>query len=101
MRVFDSINFSRRVSALFVPIVLSFFALTAAWAQSSTSTILGSVVDAQGGAVSGATVSLINEGTNDQRTATTDSTGGFLIPNLLPGTYTAKVESPGFQAYRK
>lgn len=75
--------------------------VTAAWAQSSTSTILGTVVDGQGGAVSGASVTLINEGTADERAVKTDGAGSFLLPNLQPGTYTARIESPGFQTYRK
>ncbi|MCU1325374.1 MAG: hypothetical protein JWN34_744 [Bryobacterales bacterium] len=101
MRVLKPSRYARRVYSLLLTIVISSIAALSAWAQSSTSTVLGTVVDAQGGAVSGATVTLINEGTNDQRTAATDSTGGFLVPNLLPGTYTAKVESAGFQTYRK
>ena len=101
MRVLKTVNHEKRVTPSFALLALSLFAVGSAWAQSSTSTVLGNVVDAQSGAVSGATVSVTNEGTADQRTVTTDSSGGFLLPNLLPGTYTAKVESPGFQAYRR
>ena len=91
----------RRANALLLRIALSSMLVTAVWAQSSTSTVLGTVVDAQGAAVSGSSVKLINEGTADERAVKTDGTGAFLLPNLLPGTYTARVESPGFQSYRK
>jgi hypothetical protein len=69
--------------------------------QSSTSSVLGSVTDASGSAIVGATVTLVNEGTQDSRTVTTDATGSFLFASILPGTYTARVESEGFQAYER
>jgi hypothetical protein len=74
---------------------------TSAWAQSSTSSVLGTVLDAQGGSVSGAAVTLVSETTNEQRTATTDSTGNFVFTNVQPGTYTARVEGKGFQTYKR
>src|SRR5688500_441938 len=87
--------------ALLVVIAILLALGVPAWPQHSTSTVLGTVVDAQGGTVAGASVALINEGTSDQRTVTSDNSGNFLFPNVLPGTYTAKVESQGFQTYRK
>ena len=72
-----------------------------AGAQSSTSTILGTVVDPTGAAVTGASVTLINEGTADERVVKSDNNGSFVVANLQPGNYTAKVESTGFQIYRK
>jgi len=74
---------------------------TRAWPQSSTSTALGTVVDTQGGAIAGAAVTLINEGTSDERSVRTDGSGNFLFAGMLPGDYTLKVEHPGFQTYRK
>ena len=102
MRVYRSICHYLTTSRVpFILAALWLASATLAWPQSSTSTVLGTVLDAQGGAVSGASVALINEGTGDQRSATTDGTGNFLFPSVPPGTYTAKVESPGFQTYRK
>lgn len=72
-----------------------------AWSQSNSRTILGAVTDPQGNVVAGSAVTLTNEGTGAQRSAVTDQTGNFTFPALLPGSYTAKVESPGFQTYRK
>ena len=101
MQLFQSSDYLRRAKAILVGLVLSTIVATPGWSQSSTSTVLGTVVDAQGSVVPGASVTLINEGTADERAVKTDSTGGFLLPNLQPGTYTAKVESTGFQTYRK
>jgi hypothetical protein len=72
-----------------------------AWSQTQTSTILGTVVDAQKSLIVGATVTLINEGTREQRTAQTDATGAFSLAGVQPGTYTLRVESQGFQAYQR
>lgn len=101
MRAFGQMCHVRTSFAIFILVTLALVSGGPVWSQSSTSTVLGTVVDAQGGAVSGASIALINEGTGNQRSATTDGAGNFLFPSVLPGVYTAKVESPGFQTYRK
>ncbi len=58
-------------------------------AQAVTGTISGTVVDAQGQVVPGATVTVINEATADSRAATSDAQGDFQVTNLQPGRYTA------------
>ena len=69
---------------------------TAALAQ-ATATILGTVKDSSGAVIPGAKVSVVNIGTNDTRTATTDSGGTFRIPALNTGHYNVKVEMRGFK----
>jgi len=70
-------------------------------AQTVTGAISGTVVDASGNAISGATVRLINERTNDARVLTTNESGDFRFPAVLPGTYTVKVEQKGFSAFER
>jgi hypothetical protein len=65
--------------------------------ESASSGIVGQVVDATKGAMPGATVTVINTGTNAQRVVTTDAEGRFSVPNLPPATYTIRVELSGFQ----
>ena len=72
-----------------------------AWAQTITGTISGTVTDPTGQAVAGAAVTLINEGTGDLRSANTDVTGGFVFTAVVPGAYTVKVESKGFQTFQR
>jgi hypothetical protein len=67
-------------------------------AQITTGTVLGTVNDAQGGAIPGATVVLISE-TRGTRSApvVTSATGDFAIPNVTGDTYTVEVTMDGFK----
>src|SRR5438876_8280338 len=70
----------------------------AARAQESASAgIAGQVLDTTRAAVPGATVTVINAGTNAQRVVTSDAEGRFTVPNLPAATYIIRVELPGFQ----
>jgi hypothetical protein len=66
-------------------------------AQTITGVVSGSITDPSGQAVPGANVTLINEATNDRRTAVTDVAGSFVFPAVLPGAYTVGIETKGFQ----
>lgn len=59
-----------------------------AMAQATTGTLKGSVVDPQGAAIAGATVSVKNEATSIVQTTTATSDGLFTVTNLPPGKYT-------------
>src|ERR1700691_2154370 len=76
----------------------NFFAFPAGlWAQGeTTSAIVGQVADASGASLPGATVTITNQDTGLERTATTDASGRFDFPQLKPGPYSVKVEAPGF-----
>ncbi len=63
----------------------------------TTGRITGTVVDAQGGAIPGATVTATSPQLQGARTATTDSTGQYQLPTLPPGKYTVKADLSGFQ----
>src|SRR5205823_319417 len=65
--------------------------------ESASSGIVGQVLDSTRGALPGASVTVINTGTNAQRTAVTDGDGRFSIPNLPPAVYRIHVELSGFQ----
>jgi carboxypeptidase family protein len=66
-------------------------------AQAVTGTILGTVTDATGGVMPGATVTLKHEGTGQTRTIVTDSGGEFTVPALQTGKYTLSAELSGFK----
>ena len=68
-----------------------------AFAQESRGSIAGLVLDTSGGALPGATVSVVNTGTNSRTMAVTNEAGQYAALFLLPGTYTVTVELSGFQ----
>ena len=90
---------SLRSQVAFLPAIL-FFA-GALFGQSSAGTISGRVVDASGGAIAGAHVSVINEVDKTARAYDTASGGDFTFPQLAPGTYTLSIKMPGFKQYEK
>ena len=66
---------------------------------SNTGTVTGVVKDEKGALVPGASVKLVNMGTNAERTANTSSDGVFEITQLVPGNYRLEVEATGFSRY--
>jgi hypothetical protein len=62
----------------------------------ATGSFEGTVADKTGSVISGATVKVTSQGTSAERDAKTDDTGHYLIPLVPIGTYTIRVEAPGF-----
>jgi hypothetical protein len=67
------------------------------WAQNSSSSINGTVVDATGSTVNNAHLTLVNIGTDQERDAVSSSQGFMNFTELTPGTYRLKVSAPGFK----
>jgi len=70
---------------------------SSAFAQGTTGTLTGTVVDAQGSAVPGATVTATEAETAATRTVVSNETGLFRITGLDPGRYTVKIELTSFK----
>src|SRR3954463_310342 len=87
----------RGALALLCAIVLSLLASTGANAQTGTSSVRGTVADAQGNVVVGATVTLTNTETNAARTATTSGEGSYAFEFVQPGNYRVEAEAKGFK----
>src|SRR3989440_2895414 len=89
---------SRVLTALCLLVGLSASVL----AQSTTTGAIGvTVKDPQGAVVPNATVTVHNEETNTDATATTDSEGRARAVQLQPGRYTVTVAAPGFSNYKQ
>jgi len=78
---------------LFLIMVPSPLRLTAQ--DSSTGTIRGIVLDANGGFIPNASVVVVNTATNRRYTVNSDDLGRFAIDLLPPGDYSARVEAQG------
>src|SRR5258706_14734388 len=66
-------------------------------AQETRGTISGTVLDAQGTSVPGASVTVLNLDTNVSNVVTTNSSGYYGASLLLPGNYRVTVELSGFK----
>ncbi len=86
---------TRRLSVVLLSLVVS-LAGTAAHAQYRAS-LQGTVTDAQGGVIPGATVTLVDKETNRTATTVTNENGAYVFNGLAPRPYTLEVELTGFK----
>ncbi|HWF93068.1 MAG TPA: carboxypeptidase regulatory-like domain-containing protein, partial [Terriglobales bacterium] len=84
-----------RFTKVCVLLLCSVFAVQA-FAQNSNSTIKGTVEDASGAVVPGATVDLTNVGTNQTLSTTAKGDGFYVFTNLSPANYKVSVTAQGF-----
>jgi hypothetical protein len=66
------------------------------FAQMSTATVTGIVQDSSKASIPNASVKLINSQTGTENDSTTNRSGGFILPGVIPGAYTLQIERPGF-----
>jgi Carboxypeptidase regulatory-like domain/TonB-dependent Receptor Plug Domain len=83
-----------RCRVLFVFVILATVSVVA---QTFRGTILGTVTDASGAVVAGASISVKNVNTGLERTTQTSADGSYSVPELPLGTYTVTVSQSGFQ----
>ena len=84
--------FSFLLSALII-----FSASSIAVTQQVTTRINGTVKDSAGATVPGAKITVIDAATRDQKTATSNEEGIFVVTDVRPGTYAVTVEAAGFK----
>src|ERR1700733_6500651 len=77
--------------------VFSFVAL----GQTTTGSIVGTVTDPSGAAVTGATITLTSTETGEGHSATTDSSGDSQFVSLTPENYKIDIEGTGFKHYTR
>jgi hypothetical protein len=94
---------SRRRSIFFNATWILAFALATpfAQAQSTGGRIRGTVTDPSGGAVVGATVTLLNEATRVTRDVQTGANGEYIFLEVPVGSYEIDVSSHGFKQYAR
>ncbi len=67
-------------------------------AQTTNGLMTGSITDSTGAYVPGAEISVTNQGTGLARTAVSSGTGGYILPQLPPGTYKLNISKTGFSS---
>ena len=71
-------------------------------AQTTTATVSGSLKDAQGGVIPGATVTLISESRGTRvAPAVSNSAGDYVFANVAADTYTIEVTMSGFKTLKR
>ena len=92
--------FKRRASALLL--IAAALLLVPAGAQAQTTgRILGQVVDAQGAALPGATVTVSSPNLQGVQTQVTDGEGNYRFLSLPPGRYAVKAELASFKTFEQ
>src|SRR5216684_4739601 len=85
-----------RCSAVCLTVLLSFIPSTL-FAQGTAGRILGRVADPSGAVLANVKVTLVNEGTNVSRDATTNSGGDYDFVEVAVGTYRLEFDLKGFK----
>ena len=81
-------------------LAVAMLVFSAATLYAQTGNIAGTITDATGAGVPGATVNATNAATAAVRRATTDNSGTYSIPNLPAGHYDVTVDKTGFSELR-
>lgn len=68
-----------------------------AFAQSTNASLTGFVDDPTKAVISGAQITAINTQTGVKTSTTTNSSGQYVLPGLIPGTYRIEVDKQGFK----
>src|SRR5713101_5549043 len=89
----------RPLTLLLVGLLSSFSAIV--WAQTATTSLRGTVSDAKGAVLPGATVTISDHQTGFSRDAKTDDQGVYQFLQLPPSTYVVTVNAPGFAALKE
>jgi len=92
MKTMRKINYFISSCVLFT---LIGFSSSAAVAQTTTSNIEGTVTDANGAVIAGATVKASGTTLAAERTATTNAEGFYRLAALPAGTYTVSISQAG------
>jgi hypothetical protein len=74
-----------------------FLAAVSAMGQSFYGSIVGTITDSTAASVAGATVTVVNNGTNERKSAQSATDGSYQFLNLNPGNYRLETEQQGFK----
>src|SRR5262245_11255297 len=97
----EEVRVSTKSALLRAALLLHMAAISPIHAQIRSATIIGTVRDSSGAVVAHAGVSITNQETGINASATTTESGQFTFPYLQAGTYTVAVSAPGFVFFKE
>ena len=77
---------------------LLFLTPRVSWSQANSATLHGTVTDATGAMIPGATVTLTHQSTQATMVQTTGTSGDFAFTFVPVGVYTLRIEATGFKS---
>src|SRR5215471_6097566 len=80
-------------------VILIFLSCSVVWGQGSTAQISGTVTDPSGAVLPGVEITATQTDTSVSRTAISNETGGYVLPNLPIGPYRLEASLPGFRSF--
>jgi hypothetical protein len=86
---------------IFIITTSGIFTESAFCQTASTGALIGTIFDATGAVLPGASISLTDQRTNSTQSTTSDKTGDFAFPLLLPGIYEIQIEKAGYALLRR
>jgi hypothetical protein len=90
-----------RLATRLLSFLILLVGLPAALFAQATGTISGTVTDANGAVVSGATVVLTNSASKESRRSTSNAGGFFSFSGLVSGDYSVRVKASGFKTWEQ
>src|SRR5438445_1496903 len=90
-------NVKKFAPVLCATLMMLFVLCVPASSQNSQGAIQGGVFDQTGGAVAGASVTVVDVARGVTRALMTDDAGQYVANSLTPGTYTVRAEAKGFR----
>jgi outer membrane receptor protein involved in Fe transport len=89
------------LTSMLLTAILALLTASPAVAQVSSGNVAGTVKDAQGGVVPGATVTLVSQTRGTTLDTTTNESGDFVFPTVAGDTYTVRVTMDGFKTLER
>src|SRR3984957_15777903 len=90
-----------RLFLWFATLVALISVASPSFGQGTTAALAGTVTDPAGATLAGARITVLNVATNLARTATTQTSGNFVLTELPPGRYSLTVDDQGFKPYQQ
>jgi protocatechuate 3,4-dioxygenase beta subunit len=90
-----------KIGKFVVLAILGFATTTITFAQTSSTSVRGTVTDPSGSVVPNAQITLENAATNYHASQVTNTSGEYTFPSIPPGTYKLTVTETGFAAQSK